>query len=140
MAQTKRKRRSKHRGNAAGEIESRGRTGRRPTAEELSKASKETARERRMNRPPSWKSAFLKAGLMAALLFVFTQVGVFGSEAPISQSILLCLFALLLYTPLAYVTDRWVYQRASAASSSSSERPRLHRRPAPGELLDRRRG
>ena len=112
MAQTKRKRRSKHRGNAAGQIESRGRTGRRPTAEELSKASKETARERRMNRPPSWKSAFLKAGLMAALLFVFTQIGVFGSEAALSQSILLCLFALLLYTPLAYVTDRWVYQRA----------------------------
>ena len=49
---------------------------------------------------------------MAALLFVFTQVGVFGSEAALSQSILLCLFALLLYTPLAYVTDRWVYQRA----------------------------
>jgi hypothetical protein len=32
MAQTKRKRRTKHRGNAAGTIESRGRTGRKPTA------------------------------------------------------------------------------------------------------------
>ena len=28
-----------------------------------------------------------------------------------SQSIVLCAFALLLYTPLAYVTDRWVYRR-----------------------------
>ena len=35
MAQTKRKRRTKHRGNAAGTIETRGRTGRPPTAEEL---------------------------------------------------------------------------------------------------------
>jgi hypothetical protein len=112
MAQTKRKRRSKHRGNAAGVVETRGRTGRRPTEEELKKAGKETARERRMNKPPSWNSAFLKAALMAGLLFVFTQIGVFGSEAAISQSLLLCLFALLLYTPLAYVTDRWVYQRA----------------------------
>ena len=111
MAQTKRKRRTKHRGNAAGVIETRGRTGRRPTEEELRKSSRETARERRMNKPPSWNSAFLKAGLMAALLFVFTQIGLFGDEVPIGQSVLLCAFALLLYTPLAYVTDRWVYQR-----------------------------
>ena len=112
MAQTKRKRRSKHRGNAAGVVETRGRTGRRPTEEELKKASRETARERRMNKPPSWNSAFLKAGLMAGLLFVFTQIGVFGSKASTAQSLLLCVFALLLYTPLAYITDRWVYQRA----------------------------
>jgi hypothetical protein len=112
MAQTKRKRRTKHRGNAAGVVESRGRTGRRPTAEELRNTSRETARDRRMNRPPSWNSAFLKAGLMAALLFLFTRIGVFGSEASVAQSLLLSVFALLLYTPLAYVTDRWVYQRA----------------------------
>ena len=109
MAQTKRKRRSKHRGNAAGVIETRGRTGRRPTEEELRKS---TARERRMNKPPSWNSAFLKSSLMAGLLFVFTRIGLFGDEVPVSQSIVLCAFALLLYTPLAYVTDRWVYQRA----------------------------
>ena len=111
MAQTKRKRRTKHRGNAAGVVETRGRTGRRPTAEELKKATRETARERRMNKPPSWNSAFLKAALMAAVLFLFTRLGVFGSEASVSQSIVLSAFAILLYTPLAYVTDRWVYQR-----------------------------
>jgi hypothetical protein len=111
MAQTKRKRRTKHRGNAAGVVEARGRTGRRPTEEELRKESKATARERRMNKPPTWNGAFLKAALMAGLLFLFTQIGVFGSSAEISQSIFLCLFAVLLYTPLAYVTDRWVYQR-----------------------------
>jgi hypothetical protein len=112
MAQTKRKRRSKHRGNAAGVVESRGRTGRRPTEEELRGAGRETARERRMSKPPTWNSALLKAGLMAALLFVFTRIGLFGGEVPLSQSIVLCVFAVLLYTPLAYVTDRWVYQRA----------------------------
>ena len=36
MAQTKRKRQTKHRGNAAGEVESRGRTGRKPTVAEKS--------------------------------------------------------------------------------------------------------
>jgi hypothetical protein len=112
MAQTKRKRRTKHRGNPAGQIETRGRTGRRPTPEELGKASRQSARERRMNKPPTWNSAFLKAALMAALLFVFTRIGLFGDEVPVESSLFLCLFALLLYTPLAYVTDRWVYQRA----------------------------
>ena len=111
MAQTKRKRRSKHRGNAAGVVESRGRTGRRPTEEELRKSSGGAARGRRV-KPPSWNSAFLKAALMAGLLFVFTRIGLFGGDTSIAQSIYLCFFALLLYTPLAYVTDRWVYQRA----------------------------
>jgi hypothetical protein len=112
MAQTKRKRRTKHRGNAAGVVESRGRTGRRPTAEEQKQASRQSAREARLNKPPTWRSAFFKAALMAALLFVFTQVGLFGSKAEISQSILICLFALLLYTPIAYMTDKFVYTRA----------------------------
>ena len=122
MAQTKRKRRSKHRGNAAGVVESRGRTGRRPTDEELKKAGRETARERRMNKPPSWNGAFLKSALMAGLLFVFTQIGLFGSTASISQSIFICLFALLLYTPLAYVTDKWVYQRAQKRKQQQANR------------------
>jgi hypothetical protein len=112
VAQTKRKRRSKHRGNPAGQIEVRGRTGRRPTPEEMGKPGRESARERRMNKPPSWNSAFLKSALMAGLLFLFTRIGLFGDEVPVGQSIILCAFALLLYTPLAYVTDRWVYQRA----------------------------
>ena len=40
MAQTKRKRRTKHRGTAAGTIEARGRTGRPPTADERKKQSR----------------------------------------------------------------------------------------------------
>jgi hypothetical protein len=108
MAQTKRKRRTKHRGNAAGMVESRGRTGRPPTADER----KAAARAGRIQKPPSWRSAFLKAGLMAALLFLFTRIGLFGSDAPIGQSIAISLMALVLYTPLAYATDKWVYQRA----------------------------
>ncbi len=111
MAQTKRKRRTKHRGNAAGVVESRGRTGRRPTDEEQ-KAARMSARERRVNKPPSWQGAFMKAGLMAALLFLFTRIGLFGSNAPISQSIAISLMALVIYTPLAYATDKWVYTRA----------------------------
>jgi hypothetical protein len=112
MAQTKRKRRSKHRGNAAGVVETRGRTGRRLTEEEQRKTSRQSARDARLNKPPTWRSAFLKASLMAGLLFLFTRIGVFGSKAELSQSVAICLFALLLYTPIAFATDKFVYTRA----------------------------
>jgi hypothetical protein len=112
MAQTKRKRRTKHRGNAAGSIEARGRTGRKPTAEEQKKAGRQqSARDRRMSKPPSWNSAALKAGAMAVLLFVLTQVGILGNDTKWTQGLFLSLLALVIYTPLAYTTDKWVYAR-----------------------------
>ena len=48
---------------------------------------------------------------MAAILFVLTQTGLFGKGTTISQGLLLAVFALVLYTPLAYMTDKWVYNR-----------------------------
>ncbi len=114
MAQTKRKRRNKHRGNAAGVVEVRGRTSRpvKLSKAEQKKVDRQTARDRRMSKPPSWNSALVKAGAMAALLFVFTQIGLFGGNTPIGQSLFLALFAVILYTPLAYATDKFVYSRA----------------------------
>jgi hypothetical protein len=114
MAQTKRKRRTKHRGNAAGSIEARGRTSRNQklSPAEQKKADRATAREARMNKPPTWNGAFFKAALMAALLFVFTQIGLFGGDTTITQSLFLSMFALILYTPLAFATDKFVYARA----------------------------
>jgi hypothetical protein len=111
MAQTKRKRRTKHRGNAAGAIEARGRTGRKPTAEEQKKAGRQSARDRRMAKPPSWNSAALKALAMAVLLLILTRVGILGNESSWSQSFFLATLALVIYTPLAYTTDKWVYAR-----------------------------
>ena len=113
MAQTRKRRRTKHRGNAAGMVEARGRTSRRQALSpaEQKKADRASAREARMNKPPTWNGAFFKAALMAALLFVFTQIGLFGGDTTISQSLFLALFALILYTPLAYATDKFVYSR-----------------------------
>jgi hypothetical protein len=117
---TKRKRRSKHRGTAAGTIEARGRTGRRPTAEEQKKLTRDEARQRRLDKPPSWNGAAVKAAVMAALLFVFTQIGLFGDETPVEQSLLLAAFAMVLYTPLAYATDKWVYTRAQRKKAEAA--------------------
>ena len=121
MAQTKRQRRTKHRGNAAGGIEARGRTGRKPTAEEQKAAGRNAARGRREAKPPTWNSAALKAGAMAVLLFALTQFGILGNDASVSQGLFLSALALVIYTPLAYTTDKWVYgrqQRAKAAKKS----------------------
>ena len=113
MAQTKRKRRTKHRGNAAGGIEARGRTGRRLTPEDQKAAAKANARDSRLRKPPSWNGAALKSLAMAVILLVLVKSGVLGGKGSASwgQAIFLAAMAMVLYTPLAYVTDKWVYNR-----------------------------
>ena len=111
MAQTKRKRRSKHRGTAAGTIEARGRTGRKPNAEEQKKATAKEKRQQRLAQPPTWQRATLRAAAAAGLLFVLMQVGLFQQDVPLAQALAVCLFAMLIYIPLGYATDKWVYNR-----------------------------
>jgi len=117
MAQTRKKRRSKHRGTAAGNIEARGRTGRKLTAAERggkgggdTKTDAAARRAARMDRVPTWRSAFLRALFAAALLFVFTRFG-FGPEIGIGASVALCVIALAIYVPLGYATDLFIYRR-----------------------------
>src|SRR3954447_12583580 len=111
MPPTKRKRRTKHRGNAAGVVEARGRTGRKLTPDERKKGDSKSRREERALRPPSWNNATLRAGFAALLLFVLMQVIGLGPQVSIGSKIALCAFAMLIYIPLGYATDRWVYNR-----------------------------
>jgi hypothetical protein len=115
MAQTKRKRRTKHRGTAAGTIEARGRTGRKPGENErgLPRAGAKQ-RAPRGAVPPSWKSAAGKALFGAVMLFVFVKLGVLGKKASTVDAALLCAIAAVLYTPVMYATDKFVYQRKQA--------------------------
>ena len=111
MSQTKKKRRSKHRGNAAGVVEARGRTGRKPTADERKASGREAAADRRrerMMRPPSWKSAATRAALAAA---VFGLLLAFLFKQTIVQAVSLTLFVFLFYIPLGYYTDALLYKR-----------------------------
>ena len=80
MAQTKRKRRTKHRGNAAGSIEARGRTGRKPTAEEHEGGRPPDAGPAGRPSRRRWNSAALKALAMAVILFILTQIGILGGD------------------------------------------------------------
>ena len=110
MAQTKRKRRSKHRGTAAGTIEARGRTGRPPSAEERKKQTRMSARERRLNTPPTWKSSLTRASFAAAIMFIFLLVTAKGKNR-IEAAVIFAVFALLLYVPAGYYLELFLYRR-----------------------------
>jgi Flp pilus assembly protein TadB len=112
MAQTRRKRQTKHRGNAAGVVESRGRTGRKPTAAEKSGKPRDLAKEReakldRRDRPPTWRGAFTRA-MFAAVLMLLVVIIVFNQG---NQAIALFPIVLLLYVPISFYTDKWIYDR-----------------------------
>jgi Flp pilus assembly protein TadB len=110
MAQTKRKRRTKHRGTAAGTVTTRGRTGRPPTADERKKQSKVDARERRLNRPPTWKSSLTRASFAAVIMFIFLAVTTKGSNR-IGVALSFAVVALALYVPAGYYMERYLYRR-----------------------------
>lgn len=112
MAQTRRKRQTKHRGNAAGVIESRGRTGRKPTTAEKSGDPRDRAREKeklldKRDRPPTWGGAFLKAMIAAIVLLLFVILALNQSN----QAIALFPVVLVLYTVISYYSDKWIYER-----------------------------
>ena len=122
MAQTKRKRQTKHRGNAAGAIETRGRTGRKPTAEERKSQTKLTAqqrREERLNKPPTWAGAAQRAAF-ATIIFVVALLLIF--REPVSRVIALSGFILLLYIPMGYYTDLFMYRRRQAKKLRDGQR------------------
>jgi hypothetical protein len=111
MAQTKRKRRTKHRGNAAGAVEARGRTGRKPTETERRKTSTADARAERRFAEPTWGSAATRAGLASVMLFVLFQVGLAGEKQSIATSLALAVAAFLIYVPMGYKVDRIFWER-----------------------------
>jgi hypothetical protein len=115
MAQTKR-RRTKHRGNAAGMVEARGRTGRKLTPEERKPggaatgkgAARGAARANRYENPPTWKSAINRAAI-AVVFFAVLIIVIF--KQPLPQAIALAGVMMLLYVPMGYYTDLYMYNR-----------------------------
>ncbi len=113
MASKSKKRKSKHRGNAAGMIEARGRTGRKPTDAEKRGASSSAKpqtqpRANRYDQPPTWRSALVRAvlssGVFFGLLYLFLK-------RPPAASAMISILMIVLYTPLGYYTDLWIYRR-----------------------------
>lgn len=106
MAQTKRKRRSKHRGTPAGTIERAGRTGRPRSTQADAKQIARRRRQERLDRPPTWKGAINRAAIAAAIFGVL--IG--ALRGSVTQGVLLAAFMFLLYIPMSYVTDSAIYR------------------------------
>ena len=112
MAQTKRKRQTKHRGNAAGSVTARGRTGRPPTAAErkvTQKQTREQARQARLNRRPTWKGMAQRAALASVMMFVLLMVATKAKSIPFA--IIFAVVAFVLYVPAGYYLETWVWKR-----------------------------
>ena len=125
MASTKKKRQTKHRGNAAGIVETRGRTGRnRPEVAPGKGRGKggtmAQARANRFAKPPSWSSAFQRA-LFAVVIFMGVVVLAFGQK-PL-PAIALGVFMLLLYTPMGYLMDSYFYKRRRNQAAAAKAAP-----------------
>jgi hypothetical protein len=121
MAQTKRKRQTKHRGNAAGIVESRGRTGRKPTtAEKTGKAgtggSTKDRRLERLERAPSWRGAFYRAMAAAVLMLL---ISILLLKKP-NEAIALFPIVLIAYVPISFYTDTWLYKRKMANKANQT--------------------
>ena len=114
MAQTRKRRRRKHRGTQTGRIDNRGPRGRPRTREE----ARARARQKRKRQPakavdrrdvvPTWGAAF-KRGLFGAAIFFLLFWLVFGRNS--GQAAVLSVVMLGMYVPMGYYLDRFMYQR-----------------------------
>jgi hypothetical protein len=117
VAQTRKKRRRKHRGTQAGTIDRSGRTGRPRTREEGKKIARERRAER-LDRPPTLKGAAQRAAIAAAIFGVLI-VALFGRSP--AQGAFIAVFMFLIYIPLGFATDKAIHnfrQRRKARAGS----------------------
>src|SRR3954468_19761027 len=102
MAQTKKKRRRKHRGTQAGTIERAGRTGkptgtRTPTKSEQRYAARQT-RQNKFDQPPTWRGSVNRALFASAILAIFVSV----VQKNVAAGIALGVVAMIFYVPMSY--------------------------------------
>ncbi|MGA9371685.1 MAG: hypothetical protein WBV53_07530 [Solirubrobacterales bacterium] len=112
MAQTKKKRRRKHRGTQGGRIDTRPARGRaRSRAEAQNRARSRTKKGGkggpRTPQPASWSSALKKGGVAAVL---FLGLLALMGQNPIT-SLAVAVLMLGFYVPMAFLMDRFFYQR-----------------------------
>jgi Flp pilus assembly protein TadB len=110
MAQTRKKRRRKHRGTQGGRIDRRPVRGRaRSRAEAQARARNRTKKKGgpRVPEAPSWSSALKKGGIAAVLFVVLLTV--FGQNPAVA--VLVGVLMMGFYVPMAFLLDRFMYQR-----------------------------
>jgi hypothetical protein len=116
MAQTKRKRRRKHRGTQGGSVDRRRRS--RPRTREEARAQARRQSGARRDKPPTWQSAFNRALLMAGILFLLLAVA-FGRA--VMPSLLLSATMLVFYVPAGYYLEKFLYNRRRASEQKARQ-------------------
>ena len=110
MAQTRKRRRRKHRGTQGGRIDTSPRRGR-PRSRDEARARAKTKRRTpatRFDNPPTWRGAVIR-GLVAAALFVVLLLALFGR--PIGEALAFGVFMLAFYIPAGYFMDNMLWRR-----------------------------
>jgi len=116
MAQTKRKRRRKHRGTQGGSIDRRRSRGR-PRSREEARAQAKRRSDVRRDRAPTWGSAFRRGLIGAAIFFALLMIA-FGRG--FAESFVLGVVMLGIYVPLGYAVDRFFWNRRRASARQST--------------------
>jgi hypothetical protein len=120
MAQTKKKRRRKHRGTQGGRVDA-GRRAGRPRSREEAKARARAGRSpgRRVDAPPTWQSAITR-GVVAAVIFTALLMLLF--RRPPGTAFGLGAFMLVFYIPAGYYIDSMLWRRRERARIRARER------------------
>ena len=111
MAQTRRRRRRKHRGTQGGSVDRRGRTSR-PRSRQEARARARRQLGQKREGPPTWRSA-VNRGLLGAGLFLILLIVLFHQA--VAASVALSVLMLAIYIPLGYYMERFFYHRRQAA-------------------------
>ncbi|HYP55592.1 MAG TPA: hypothetical protein VEQ41_04730 [Solirubrobacterales bacterium] len=121
MAQTRKKRRRKHRGTQGGRVDANRRAGR-PRNREEAKARARSARKSRpasrADAPPTWRSAVVRA-VVAAVIFTLLLVLLFGR--PPGAALGLGALMLVFYVPAGYYMDTMLWRRRERARIRAQE-------------------
>jgi hypothetical protein len=120
MAQTKKKRRRKHRGTQGGRVDANRRPGR-PRSREEAKARAKSRRKPvpRGDSPPTWRSAITR-GVVAAVIFTALLMLIFGRS--VGSALGLGAFMLAFYIPAGYYIDTTMWRRRERARIRAAEK------------------
>jgi hypothetical protein len=120
VAQTRKKRRRKHRGTQGGRIDT-GRRSARPRSREEAKARARAGRRspsKKVDAPPTWRSSITR-GAVAAVIFTALLMLLF--KRPLGASLALGAFMLVFYIPAGYWIDTTMWRRRERARMRGEE-------------------
>ena len=119
MAQTKKKRRRKHRGTQGGRIDTNRRARPKTRAEAKARARSGTKRAPRGDQPADLAQLALR-GIGAAVIFAILLLLIF--KRPVGSALALGAFMLVFYIPAGYYIDMMMWRRRERARIRDADR------------------